>query len=238
MKLLLTSCLALLLSGCYTSSMMQTAKTLDKGEREFTVGAGPYTSSGDILASPDFMLRWGISDKSDFGIGYSLQLNGHIRADWKRELWSSADQRQFLSSGVMADVFIPNDFAGDPVYIGICAPLYYSFNHHKKRVPYFGQRISLGLRDLSIIRYAGVNEPITERVSLYHQMYYSGAAGIRFGQNRFKWFIEASYSLKMEHIFRNYFNTDASVDDWQLSRGYDRDVNAQITLGMTIGRKG
>ncbi len=237
MKLLLFSGLLILLSGCYTSSMMQTAKTLDKGEREFTVGGGPYFSSFDLLGCPDLMWRRGISDKSDVGFGYSPQLNGHFRADWKRELWNSPNERQFLSSGAMLELFVPNDFAGDPFYMGACLPVYYSFNHHKKWVPYFGQRFSVGLGGLSIIKYAGVNEPLQENVRVEHSMYYSGAAGVRFGQNRFKWFLEASYSLKMQHSFRNYLYSDDMIEEWRLRRGYDGDGNFQLTLGMTIERK-
>ena len=229
--------LFLSLSGCYTASMMQTAKTLDKGERELTIGAGPYTSSGDFLVCPDFMLRWGYSDKSDFGLMYSLQLNGHFRGDWKREIWSNANQTSFLSTGAMAELFLPNDFAGDPTYFGLGLPVYYSFNHDKKWVPYFGQRFSLGLGGLSIVRYAGVNEPIEENVNIYHDMYYSGAVGVRFGKRRLKGFLEASYSVKMGNRFYNYWYSNDNIQEWRLSRGYDGDVNLQLTLGLALGRK-
>lgn len=164
-------------------------------------------------------------------------MNGHIRADWKRELWTNAEETQYLSSGAMFEMFFPNDFAGDPNYFGICLPVYYSFNHDKKWVPYFGQRFSLGLGGLNIVRYAGVQEPLERNINLYHDMYYSGIAGIRFGKKRVKYFLEASYNVKMGHRFFNYLYSYDNVEEWRLQRGYDGSAGLQLTLGMNLTRK-
>lgn len=238
MKLIYCAGLLMLLTSCYSASMMQTAKTLDKGERETTVGVGPYTSYGDVLFSPDFMLRFGVSDKSDIGIFYSLQLNGHAKVDWKRELWSSPNGDKYLSSGAMLEAYMPNDFSGDPFYVGVCAPMYFSFNHGNKWVPYFGQRFSFGILDTGVFKFYNDDSPPLERLSFDHYMFYSGSLGLRFGEKRTKYFLEASYNYRINHSLNQYSYTDDNgITEWYLNKNYFDGLSLQLTLGLNIGRK-
>jgi hypothetical protein len=218
--------------------MMQTAKSLDKGERDISVGIGGYAAFGDPGIAPDFMLRQGISDKSDFGVGYTLGLNGHVRLDWKREIWSNPTGKMYLSSGAALDLFSPNDFSGDPFFIGIAVPLYYSFNHGKKVVPYFGQKFSFGLRDVGVFKFYKNDTPPLERVNFYHQMFYTGAAGVRFGEKRIKWFLEASYIIDINRSFSQFTAPDVNgVEEWLVNKRFDSNLAYQFTIGMTIARK-
>lgn len=238
MKLIFCLGLLILLSGCYSASMMQTAKTLDKGEKEFTAGVGPYTSYGDVLVTPDFMVRFGVSDKSDMGVFYSLQLNGHAKVDWKRELWSSPNGDKYLSSGAMFEAYMPNDFGGDPFYFGLCAPVYFSFNHDKKWVPYLGQRFSFGLTDTQVFKYYNNDNPPLERFNFDHYMFYSGSVGIRFGEKRTKYFLEGSYVYRINHSYRHYSSTDDNgITEWYLNKNYHDGLSLQLTLGVNIGSK-
>jgi hypothetical protein len=226
-----------ILQGCFSSSMMQTAKPLEKGKTQVSVGVSGYAIGyNDYGIAPDFMYRKGINGKSDFGIGYSMGLLGHFRADYKQQLYVSPTKNKYLSSGVGIDVYYPSDFGGDQPVLGITAPLYFSINHNKNIVPYFAQRFTLGLNGLGIIRYFPNETPI-ENQEIYktHNMFYTGSIGIRSGQKRVKYFLELSYSASFEHYFSNYYYS--YMDTWEMKKGGRDHLNFQLTLGMMIGNK-
>ena len=212
--------------------MMQTAKTLDDGESQWSLGVSAYSMEGDIGIAPDLMFRKGISDRSDFGIGYSMGLWGHARIDWKRVLKTNESETYYFSSGLGGDLYLPDDFGGDGPFIGVTLPFYYSFNHDGKLIPYFGQRFCLGLIDIGIVRHYGNDSPDPEEYRFNHYMYYSGAAGIRFGDKSVKWFLEASYNFSINHSYRHI-----ESEEWWFDKGSHVDFNAQLTLGMMLGKK-
>jgi hypothetical protein len=235
-KFLVLLILTALLSGCYSSSMMQSAKTLDKGEREVTASGSGYLGYINGFTT-EWMWRQGIGDKSDFGAFYSLGFYGHARLDWKRELWSSASESMYLSSGALFDVFLPNDFSGDPFYFGLGLPLYYSFNHDKGIVPYVGQRLSFGLLDAGIFNHYNNDNPETG-LRFNHQMYYSGAAGVRFEKLRIPWFVEFSYNIRISRVYSSYYSYDYNdpndIGEWRLIKRYNEDPTVQLSVGIMV----
>lgn len=230
--------LLVLLSGCYSSSMMQTAKTLDKGESEVSLGVSGYLQPDAGGVAPDLMWRQGISDKSDMGVGYSVGFYGHARVDWKREIWSNPTNTTFLSTGLGFDGYFPNDFSGEPFYYGVNIPLYFSFNHGKEFVPYFGQKFSFGFRDLKVFQYYNNDDLPQQNLYYYHQMFYSGGAGVRYGKRRFKWFAELSYLVSIYRYVTQYSYTgENDVELWRANKSFGSGMGVQLTLGVSIDRK-
>ena len=221
------------LQGCFSTSMMTTAKTLDKSEQQLSVGVSGYLVDGSAGGiAPDIMYRRGISDKFDFGLGYSMGLYGHIRADLKYELLSWNNNNAFLSTGLGADFYLPDDF-GDEQLLGTTIPLYLSINHNKNIVPYFGQRFTFGWNGLKAITYTNSTETIMKNTSLYHSMNYSGAMGFRFGK---KQFIELSYSLRKDHYFGSWLKYP-DYTEWANTSTNNNSFTIQITYGFIFGPK-
>ena len=212
---LLTCCIPLLLASCHTSSVLQTAKTLNKGEAEFTASAAVYAAS-DVLPGFNLMYRRGINEKMDFGIAYAGTLYGHIRSDLKINLWKNANENIFLSSGVGLDFHLLNDWGSDiPPNFGITVPLYFSFNHNNNVVPYFCQSFTFSFHDVAIIPKFGQSN-LTESMSLGHYMFQRGGFGIRFGRGkRVRWMVEVSHNIIYEHrlsVFNNHTDRSFNVD--------------------------
>ena len=84
MKTLTYGLLAFLLTSCFSSSMMTTAKTLDKGEQQFSLGASAYVDAGDEVLGPEVMYRRGINDRLDFGLALAAFT---LLVFWKTPPW-------------------------------------------------------------------------------------------------------------------------------------------------------
>lgn len=217
---------------------MQTAKTLDKGELQTSAGMSGYAIdyADEVAIAPDFLLRVGLNEKSDIGIGYSVGYAGHLKADYKRELWNSADSSKYVSTGLGFDLW--HDADGPETNIALTLPFYFSMNHSKKVIPYFAQRFTFGLYDTKALSLYNNDNSGANSYDLDHIMYYSGAAGLRFGEKKVKWFTEASYSTTIEHFYRNRLIQDPSEPNarvWQSERRKRESINLQFTIGVMFG---
>ena len=228
--------ISILLQSCYSSSVMQTAKPLEKGESDFSIGADGYASSGDMFPGLELMYRRGINGKSDFGARYTFGLWGHGRIDYKYNFFRSANERLFLSSGIGFDAYVPDSFGGQNWFVGPYVPLYFSFNHGNPVVPYFSQGFSFGLNDLRGL--APNQVPITSNYQGFeHTMFYNGGFGIRFGQRRVKYFVELSYGVRLENQVREQQNGPEGAEYWTIVHSQDTDLVFQLSTGITIGNK-
>jgi hypothetical protein len=196
-----------------STSMMQTAKPLKGLENQYSIGISQYSYNGDYGIAPDFQYRRGINGKSDFGLSYSMGLYGHFRADYKRSIWVSKDRTDYLSTGVGLDLWY-DDWNGY-LYTGFTAPLYMSFNHGKRFVPYFAQRFTFAVDQWSG---SSLND-------WDYLMAYSGVAGLRIGENLTKMFVELSYSISNDYDFN--LTTQSRV--W-----YSYNSSFQLTFGFMI----
>ena len=224
--------LLLFLTGCYSSGVMQTAKPLNKGKISYTGGISGYNMDDEIYAGPEFMIRKGINSKSDFGFGYALGLYGHAYADYKYVLVESAAKKNYLSSGIGLDAFIPSDFQDFPWMIGMKLPFYASFNHNKNTIPYFAQSFTLGLNDIAILSHLSDNKANSSTIYYDHSIYYSGGAGVQFVKKNINYFIEGSYSILMNNIYRNFY--DNNLNDWYLEKRFYRVFNYQLMFGIVF----
>lgn len=234
--------LPLFLSSCFSSSIMQTAKPTPKGTLERSIGISGYAETGfdnklDLYPSIDGMLRTGITEKSDIGLAYSLGTLGHLKLDFKHLLYASPDSNLFLSTGIGVDGIWSEEILG-PVNkdVGVTLPLYFSFNHNERITPYFAQRATLGLTDVSALSQYG-KVPGTQAFYLDHDWYYHGGGGIRWGENNIRWFAELSYKFQ----FNRRYTNDPYIDDqgnqqYFTAKGITRSGTAQLTVGMFFGR--
>lgn len=229
--------LPLLLASCFSSSIMQTAKPTPKGTLERSIGISGYADNGDLYPAIDGMLRTGLSEKSDIGLAYSLGTLGHLKLDFKHLIYASPDQNMFLSSGIGVDGMWSEEILG-PVNkdIGLTLPLYFSFNHNEKVTPYFAQRLTLGLTDVSALTQYS-KAPGVDPYSLNHDWYYTGGGGIRWGEKNVRWFAELSYKFQFNRRYINdpYIN-DQGSQDYFTTKGITRSGTAQVTLGLFFGR--
>ncbi len=218
-----------LLESCHSSAILQTAKPVSKGSTEVSVAASGYSVS-DIIPGVNAMVRTGINERSDIGFAYSGTLYFQIRSDYKHVLWSHPQQSAFFSSGVGLDVLLLNDWGSDiNSNIGLIAPLYFSFNHDGRVTPYFAQSFTMGLFGLRTLADYRSSGPFHSSYR-EHVMFYSGGAGIRFGQRkRIRWMVELSYKVWGTH--RLY------VGDEDIFRHYDRDGQVELSVGAIIKSK-
>ncbi|MES2557299.1 MAG: hypothetical protein V4604_14185 [Bacteroidota bacterium] len=213
--------LPFLVSGCFTSSFLQTAKPLDKGNAEVSVGATGYLINDDPLPGVNAMVRVGVGARSEVGLGYATGIFGHTRLDYKYNFYRSANEKRFLSSGLGLDYFF-NDDDGNGIP-GVNVPLYFSINHGGSVVPYFGQRFTLGLNDLDVLSGKGRGS---------HVMYYSGAAGIRFGKRHLKGFLELGYSVSRERSLYSFIDYDTGLEH-KYDNHYES-LSMELNVGLTI----
>jgi hypothetical protein len=234
--------LAALFSSCFSSSIMQTAKPTAKGTLERSVAISTYAETGyddklDLYPTIEGMLRTGITEKSDLGLAYSLGTLGHLKFDFKHVIYASPDNNLFLSTGIGVDGIWSEEILG-PVNkdIGLTLPLYFSFNHNQKITPYFAQRATLGLTDVSALSQYG-KVPGTQAFDLDHDWYYHGGGGIRWGENNIRWFAELSYNFQ----FNRRYDNDPYIDElgnqhYFTAKGITRSGTAQVTIGVFFGR--
>lgn len=212
----------LLLTSCFTSSILQTAKPLDKGTCEFSGGILGF-SRGETLPGLNTMLRVGIGRRSDIGLGYSLGI-GHLRLDYKYNFYRSANEKNFLSTGLGFEYFFTEaDYKPIPA---ISLPLYFSMNHTGKIIPYFAQRFTFGLADMNVA-FGNHGEG-------HHTLFYTGGAGIRYGKNRLKGYVEVSYSVdrvRDRQLTQNADNEQYTSDHTHQSPGIEINVGLTFTFG-------
>ena len=225
----------IILHSCFSTSMMQTAKTLDEGESQIAVGLSGYYFEDEFGLAPEVNYRQGINSKSDFGLGYSVGLNGHIKADYKRLLFNSTENNLYFSSGIGFDLFMPD---GDFLFASTI-PLYLSLHKNPKFVPYFAQRFTLSFTDLSAFKYKDITNPGKD-VYYDHYMFYSGAAGLQFGENRIKWFMEASYSVTFNNTYGSYSDVDleTGLPYYRIEDTFYAWGNFQVSFGIIIMMNG
>ncbi len=234
--------LAAIVSSCFSSSIMQTAKPTPKGALERSFGVSGFAETGfddqvDFYPTIEGMLRTGITEKSDIGLAYSLGTLGHLKFDFKHLLYASPDHNLCLSTGIGVDGIWAEEILG-PINkdVGVTLPLYFSFNHNQKITPYFAQRATLGLTDVSALSQYG-KVPGTQAFYLDHDWYYHGGGGIRWGEKNVRWFAELSYKFQ----FNRRFTNDPYIDEFGMqqyftAKGITRSGTAQVTVGMFFGR--
>lgn len=105
LKILVIS-FSIFFQSCISTSILQTAKTLDKGETQIVGGASQYNFEGEFGLAPDLMIRKGINEKSDFGFGYSAGIMGHLRADYKYEILETKNKSNHISTGIGGDLYL------------------------------------------------------------------------------------------------------------------------------------
>lgn len=237
MKFLIAILVLASLSSCFSSSIMQTAKPVEKNKVETTLGISGYTTGEGGLPSLDAMVRYGVSKKSDLGLAYSLGLFGHFKLDYKHVLYASPNQNAFLSTGFGVDGILYEGTWSEPKDVGLTVPLYFSFNHTKKVIPYFAQKVTFSLRDAQVLgQYK--NDPGFTDYNLDHNWYYAGGGGVKWGQNRLKWFAELSYSVRFNREYTNsVFVDEFGVTDRYFRKSTDPFGMVQLTLGMVITQK-
>lgn len=229
--------LPLILTSCFSSSIMQTAKPTPKGTLERSVGISAYADDGDIYPAIDGMLRTGLSEKSDIGLAYSFGTLGHLKLDFKHLIYASPDENAFLSTGIGVDGIWSEEVLGPTNKdIGMTLPLYFSFNHNEKITPYFAQRATLGLTDLSALSQYS-KAPGTQSFSLNHDWYYTGGGGIRWGEKNVRWFAELSYTFQFNRRYVNdpFINSQGN-QEYFTWKGIRRSGTAQVTVGVFFGR--
>jgi hypothetical protein len=229
--------LPLILGSCFSSAIMQTAKPTPVGTLERSIGISGYADDGNIYAGVDGMLRTGLYKRGDIGLAYSLGTIGHLKLDFKHQLYSSPDHNWYLSSGIGVDGIWSEEFMGPTNKdVGLTLPLYFSFNHNMSVTPYFAQRATLGLTDLSALcQYQ--KAPNFQNYDLNHDWYYTGGAGIRWGEKNVRWFAELSYTFQFNRVYINDLYTNfQGVQEVYSYKGITRGGTAQLTLGLFFGR--
>lgn len=134
------------------------------------------------------------------------------------------------------DFYVPDDFSGDNWMIGPYIPLYFSFNHGKKAVPYLSQGFTFGLNDMQAIAPGSVSLNYDYQ-GFEHYMFYTGGFGVRFGQRRVKYFVELSYTYQFENTLREQLTGPDGAENWTITHSKDTDFVLQLSTGITIGNK-
>ncbi|MBD3638649.1 MAG: hypothetical protein HUJ25_14955 [Crocinitomicaceae bacterium] len=230
MKLVYVIILCFIMGSCHTASVLQTAKPVEKGKTEVSL-AGTAFFGSDVMPGFDLMVRRGLGPRSDFGFAYCGSLYGHFRFDFKYVIAKTASDNLFLSSGVGLDLYLLDDWGSDiGMYSGLTLPVYFSFNHNNKVVPYFAQTFTMGLNDFKVMRHYNKSE-IPEGESWEHNMFYTGGAGLRFQtEKRVDFVFEFSYKYVFTNRFYNYSNSSTV-------KYYDEDFLPQLSFGIVIKPK-
>ena len=236
-KFIYVLALPLLLGSCFSSSIMQTAKPVDRGEIEVTTGLSAYGSTGGGgIPSADVMVRYGVGENSDLGAYYALGLFGHFRLDYKHVLYKSPTENTYLSSGFGIDGLLYEATWSEPQDLGLSVPVYFSFNHTKKVIPYFMQKATLGLNDINVLSQYN-RAPGLTNYDYDHNWYYSGGFGFKWGEKRVKWYGELSYSIRFNREYQNVVYTDDTGLNVYFRKSTDPQPTFQLSLGMMIGQR-
>lgn len=231
--------LPLILGSCFSSAIMQTAKPTPVGTLERSAGISGYADldDGDLYLGVDGMLRTGIYEKADIGLAYSFGTIGHLKLDFKHQLYASPDNNWYLSSGIGVDGIWWEQILGPTNKdIGLTLPLYFSFNHNKNVTPYFAQRATMGLSDFSTLSQYQ-EAPGLQPYNLNHDWYYTGGGGIRWGEKKVRWFAELSYTFRFNRVYVNdlYTNSQGGQEVFTFKE-LNRSGTAQLTVGVFFGR--
>jgi hypothetical protein len=217
---------------------MQTAKTLDRGEQEPTLGAvGNYVENEDFGTGlgPDIMYRSGVAGKVDLGFAYAPSLTiGNFRADMKYNLYKSPGENTYISTLLSLEAHNASDPYSGLAFIA-------SFNHQKNFHPYVFQKITFGLRDTQVFqRYSNVI-PITSVENYKHNYFLIGGLGFQYQLEKkpnTQFFIEAGYNILKYTSYQNSFLTnDLEEKEWYIYKFKSNRFNAQITFGFNFRLK-
>jgi hypothetical protein len=238
------ACLLVGLTGCYSTSMMQTAETLKKGESTLT--GGLYVMSqehyadnpeGDQIPGVEVMFRHGIGERLDFGLYYAPALSGgHFRVDMKYNFFNSVNEKHKLSAllSMETENFLMNNYLGY-FYAGSGLGLLFSTNHNKPLVPYFYQRIAVGLNNVDVLRDDPASLSLDNYNSGSHRAHYTGGLGIMFqSKNRPRLNLFADLSYAAARRTRFLMEQIDGTEDYSLDRFSSVYLNAQVSFGIAF----
>lgn len=222
------------LTGCYSANLMQTAKTLEKGKQELTVGAvGNFVEGGDFGTGvgPDVMYRRGIMKRGDIGISYAPSLAiGNLRADFKYNFWKSRDQNRYVSTLISAEAHNVKE-----IYSGLA--LIASFNHSKNIHPYIYHKFTLGYKDIKVFSIYDNEIPSTQREWYNHKMFFIGGVGFRYQlkkKPRTQFFLEGGFNFLSRVFYQNSHDIVDDEKEWYIYKFKSNDMNYHITLGFSF----
>jgi hypothetical protein len=234
----------ILISGCYSTSMMQTAETLKKGESTLT--GGLYVMSqehyeenpdGDQIPGVEVMYRLGLGERMDFGLYYAPALSGgHFRADVKYNFFNSANEKHKISAlfSMETENFLMDNYLGD-FYAGSGLGLIFSTNHDKPLIPYFYQRMTFGLNNLDVLRDDPAILSLNNYNSSSHRAHYIGGIGLMLqskNRPRLNLFADLSYSAARRTRF--LMEQIPETEDYYLDRFTTVFLNAQLSFGIVL----
>lgn len=213
------------LTGCFSSSIMQTAKPAAQGEIETTFGASFYGGLGEPMGGVNVMIRTGVTQRSDIGLYYASGLYGNLKLDYKHNFWKSVNENVYFSAGLGFDI-LSSEGHNDANLFGACSlPLYLSWNHTKKAIFFMGHRITFGLKDTDVF---GTEFP--QNYNLEHHWFYAGGIGLKWGEKRTKWFVELSMALDNENTFYSGSSEGGN-------RQFRQNTTVQFTTGIMLGKR-
>jgi hypothetical protein len=244
--IILYSSLLILLNSCYTANLIQTAKSLEKGEHQITTGLVGNSLfhqddyNGDFLPGMILMYRTGVFKHADIGFTYAPSLViGDVRADMKYNFFRT--NNTYLSAILSAELVSPLDFPnfGDEFSsfssgLGFIA----SFNHSNKLHPFVYQKYTMGLSGLGALSNFKNEEPLDYYAVYSHKMYYVGGVGLKysFKQNgRVQLVFDFSYYASREMRYSNYEVFQENDKVFNQFRRIERYMNYQTSFGMSFG---
>jgi hypothetical protein len=185
MYVVFLGCLSLLFQSCISSSSLQTARTVGKGNVGvgFGVGIAKYQDNVINYSSPmlDFVGKYGVSD--NFDIGARLSLTGTAGLDAKYQFLGD-DESKFAASigGGFGFVTVTSGDIKTKV-LDLTLPTYFSY--HPK------ENFAIYLNPQLIQRHYSYSGSSTVQPSI-NRLFYGGALGFRLG-GRNALFVEYSY---------------------------------------------
>lgn len=229
--------LGYLLTGCYSASIMQTAKTVEKGKVNFSGAVslyGPLHDDPPLTGGANVALRYGIANRTDIGLSYASGLWGHARLDMKQNLWKSSNSNSYFSTGFAFDMTNVGD-NGFTNGLAISVPLFFSINHNKPVTIYSEQRFALGMGGISLLRdydyYKNDYVCSGDHLSLENWNFYTGGIGLKWGKKeKLKWCAELSYVL----YFRRFVLCEPGSDS-PYNVGKPTYLTPQLSIGLSFG---
>lgn len=146
------------LTACYSSAVMQTAATLEKGKHQMNISSGITMDTFTMGRVPmfGFHYRYGVgqSDEVQFFAAYTGMLHG--RLEWKHRLYSSEDSFFMVSGGLAFEGFYePVDLTRFDFFPGASLPIYVSLWNSNKVSLYGHTRFATHFENASLLFGAG-----------------------------------------------------------------------------------
>lgn len=224
-------CLLLLFSGCISPRIMETAKPLEKREVSAAVGVSGYANDEIVFGGMELNVRYGIGHNSDVGLSTNLPVPGHLRLDYKKQLLTTRSNSLYLSSGLSVEGFIPDEYSS--MISAFSIPLFFSFNHNNKVVPYLAQRYTMSFSGWNSYRYHEDKLPLHEKANFKNTILYSGGLGFAFGEKHNMWFIEFTFFSNHTFFLKNYYSETSN--EWVYDKGqHHENTGIQISFGKKL----